>query len=75
MQAFLGNQLTKHVSVKMDSWKPTGYGTRLLGYESERCGYLETDSVRTRFRVNGHFPWLKLDYKSGPAEKNGFIRK
>jgi hypothetical protein len=39
----------KHVSVEIDSWKPSGYGTRILGYENESCRFLETNSVRDTF--------------------------
>jgi hypothetical protein len=34
-------RVDKHVSVEMDSWKPTGYGKHFLGYENEGYVYID----------------------------------
>jgi hypothetical protein len=63
-----------HVPMEMDSWKPTHYGTRFLGFENERCfhggEYLETNMS---LRDQQAFPWTLIRYIRGRSDRNEVI--
>jgi hypothetical protein len=61
----------KHVSTEIDSWKPTRYGSRFLGYENEICfhgdRFLETN---TSLWDQLTFLWILLWYIRGCSDQN-----
>jgi hypothetical protein len=62
-------RLDKHVSIEMDSWKPTRYGTRFHGYERSTNIFLDTDALYKKpFRSEArHRKYKRLKLGGGQA--------
>jgi hypothetical protein len=56
-------RVDKHVSVKMDSWKPTHYETCFLGYENESCSHGDRFlKINTLLWNQQKFPRFRMRY-------------
>jgi hypothetical protein len=66
-----GERVDKHISLETDSWKPTRYGTRFLGYGNEICfhgdRFLETNMSQCDKQM---CPWIWICYIRGRLAQN-----
>jgi hypothetical protein len=62
-------RVDKNISMEMDSWKPTRYGSLFHGYENERCsyGYRFLETNRSLWNQQ-KFPLIWMRRRQKPGE-------
>jgi hypothetical protein len=68
---WIAREWVTNISVQMGSWKPTRYGTHILGYEHERCFHGDIFlEITTSLWNQQAFPWILIRYITGRSVQN-----